>query len=213
MYLCDKLITKLFNSNMSINRKWGLIAASLLAISATAQDNPLWMRFSAISPDGQTIAFSYQGDLFTVPVQGGTAHQLTTNGAYDAYPVWSPDGQQVAFASAREGSLDVYVVGKDGGTPRRLTTDSGNETPLCFLNDATVLFEATDMPTAQSILFASRSFPQVYQVSTSGGRARLFSELPMQDLSVNSRGDILYHDIKGYEDVTYGSSATASSPS
>ena len=200
MYLCDKLITKLFNSNMSINRKLGLIAASLLAISATAQDNPLWMRFSAISPDGQTIAFSYQGDLFTVPVQGGTAHQLTTNGAYDAYPVWSPDGQQVAFASAREGSLDVYVVGKDGGTPRRLTTDSGNETPLCFLNDATVLFEATDMPTAQSILFASRSFPQVYQVSTSGGRARLFSELPMQDLSVNSRGDILYHDIKGYED-------------
>jgi len=186
---------------MSIKRKVSVIAGLLLAIGATAQTNPLWMRYSAISPDGQTIAFSYQGDLFTVPVQGGTARQLTTNAAYDAYPVWSPSGKEIAFASAREGSLDVYIVNKDGGTPTRLTTDSGNETPLCFLDDGTVLVEATGMPTAQSILFASRSFPQVYQVNTTGsGRMRLFSALPMQDLSVNSRGDILYHDIKGYED-------------
>ncbi len=199
MYLCIKLITQI-DINMNIKRKVAAIAALLMAVGAAAQTNPLWMRYSAISPDGQTIAFSYKGDLFTVPVQGGTAHQLTTNAAYDAYPVWSPDGQQVAFASAREGSLDVYIIDKDGGTPKRLTTDSGNETPLCFLDDGTVLFEATNMPTAQSILFASRSFPQVYQVSTSGGRARLFSALPMQDLSVNANGDILYHDIKGYED-------------
>ena len=185
---------------MTINKMLAAVAATLLGISASAQTNPLWMRFSAISPDGQTIAFSYKGDLFTVSSQGGVAHQLTTNAAYDAYPVWSPDGQSLAFASAREGSLDVYLVSKNGGTPKRLTTDSGNETPLCFLDNRTVLFEATNMPTAQSILFASRSFPQVYQVSTDGGRARLFSALPMQDLSINARGDILYHDIKGYED-------------
>ena len=151
------------------------LAATLLTIGVTAQTNPLWMRFSAISPDGQTIAFSYQGDIFTVPTNGGTAHQVTSNDAYDAYPVWSPDGQSIAFASAREGSLDVYLIDRNGGTPKRLTTDSGSETPLCFLDDGTVLFEATNMPTAKSILFASRSFPQVYQVSTSGGRARLFS--------------------------------------
>ena len=185
---------------MSIKRRVAAIAALLLAISASAQDNPLWMRFCAISPDGQMIAFSYKGDLFTVPVQGGTARQITTNEAYDACPVWSPDGQQIAFASAREGSLDVFIVNRDGGAPKRLTTDSGNETPLCFLDNGTVLFEATDMPTAQSNLFASRSFPQVYQVSTGGGRARLFSALPMQDMDINASGDILYHDIKGYED-------------
>ena len=181
-------------------RRLATIAALLMAIGVTAQVNPLWMRFCAISPDGGTIAFSYKGDLFTVSSQGGIAHQLTTNAEYDAYPVWSPDGQSIAFASAREGSLDVYVISKDGGTPKRLTTDSGNETPLCFSDNGTVLFEATNMPTAKSILFASRSFPQVYQVSTEGGRAHLFSELPMQDLSINARGDILYHDIKGYED-------------
>ena len=185
---------------MRIKRRLAVVAAALLALASTAQTNPLWMRFSAISPDGNTIAFSYKGDLFTVSAQGGTAHQLTSNAAYDAYPVWSPNGQCIAFASAREGSLDVFIVDKDGGTPKRLTTDSGNETPLCFLDDGTVLFEATIMPTAKSILFAGRSFPQVYQVSTDGGRARLFSALPMQDLSINARGDILYHDIKGYED-------------
>ena len=185
---------------MNIKKKLSLVVVLVMAVSAMAQTNPLWMRFCAISPDGQTIAFSYKGDLFTVSSQGGTAHQLTSNAAYDAYPVWSPNGQNIAFASAREGSLDVFIVGKDGGTPKRLTTDSGNETPLCFLDDDNVLFEATNMPTAKSILFADRSFPQVYQVSTSGGRARLFSALPMQDLSVNASGDILYHDIKGYED-------------
>ena len=186
-------------SNMKISRKLTLIATLMLTLGAAAQTNPLWMRFCAISPDGQTIAFSYKGDLFSVSIQGGTAHQLTSNAAYDAYPVWSPDGQSIAFASAREGSLDVYVVNRDGGTPKRLTTDSGNETPLCFLDNKTILFEASIMPTAKSILFAS-GFPQVYQVSTDGGRAHLFSELPMQDLSINARGDILYHDIKGYED-------------
>ena len=149
---------------MNVTRKLTMVVAVMMTIGAAAQTNPLWMRFCAISPDGQTIAFSYKGDLFTVSTQGGTARQLTSNAAYDAYPVWSADGQRIAFASAREGSLDVYIIGKDGGTPTRLTTDSGNETPLWFLNDDTVLFEATNMPTAKSILFASRSFPQVYQV-------------------------------------------------
>ncbi len=185
---------------MNNKKRLTLVVALMMTLGAIAQVNPLWMRFCAISPDGQTIAFSYMGDIFTVPSQGGTAHQLTSNAGYDAYPVWSPDGQGIAFASAREGSLDVYVVNRHGGTPKRLTTDSGNETPLCYLDNGTVLFEATNMPTAQSILFASYSFPQVYQVSTDGGRARLFSTLPMQDLSINARGDILYHDIKGYED-------------
>ena len=185
---------------MNNKKRLTLVVALMMTLGAIAQVNPLWMRFCAISPDGQTIAFSYMGDIFTVPSQGGTAHQLTSNAGYDAYPVWSPDGQGIAFASAREGSLDVYVVNRHGGTPKRLTTDSGNETPLAYLDNVTVLFEATNMPTAQSILFASYSFPQVYQVSTDGGRARLFSTLPMQDLSINARGDILYHDIKGYED-------------
>ena len=47
------------------------VAAFMLALSAHAQDNPLWMRYCAISPDGTSIAFTYKGDIYTVPVNGG----------------------------------------------------------------------------------------------------------------------------------------------
>ncbi len=40
------------------------VAAILLSISTYAQDNPLWMRYCAISPDGTTIAFTYKGDIY-----------------------------------------------------------------------------------------------------------------------------------------------------
>ena len=101
------------------------IAAACLAGFTFAQDAPLWMRHSVISPDGTTIAFTYKGDIYTVPVAGGRAMQITTNPAYDTAPVWSPDSKRIAFASDRMGSLDVYIVAKDGGEPRRLTTHSG----------------------------------------------------------------------------------------
>ena len=171
-----------------------------VSIAASAQDEPLWMRFSAISPDGQTIAFSYKGDIFTVPATGGNARQLTSNAAYDAYPVWSPDGKKLAFASSREGSLDVYVMNATGGSPVRLTTHSSDEVPMTFSDDSHVLFSAALMPTAQSNIFAGGRTNQVYEVSIEGGRPRLFSTLMMEDVSVNSRGDVLYHDWKGYED-------------
>ena len=174
-----------------------LMAASL---AVSAQTAPLWMRYPAISPDGQTIVFSYKGDLFTVSSAGGQARQLTTNAAYDAVPVWSPDGQQIAFASDREGSFDVYVIHRQGGTPKRLTTHSANEKPIAFLNQDHVLYSSAQMPTAQTSLLPEAVFPQVYEVSTKGGRPSLFSVITMEDISINGQGDILYHDCKGYED-------------
>ena len=174
------------------------LIAPFAAVSAMAQTNPLWMRFPAISPDGKTVAFSYRGDIWTVPANGGQARQITTNPAYDAYPVWSPDSKQIAFASSREGSMDVYVVSKDGGAPQRLTTDSGDEYPMAWSNDSTIMLKASIMPKATSIIFAD--FSQVYEVSTNGGRMRLFSDIPMEDVSVGKDGALLYHDNKGYED-------------
>ena len=176
------------------------VVLMVVSMAASAQDEPLWMRFSAISPDGQTIAFSYKGDIFTVPTTGGNARQLTSNAAYDAYPVWSPDGKKLAFASSREGSLDVYVINATGGSPVRLTTHSSDEVPMTFSDDSHVLFSAALMPTAQSNIFAGGRTNQVYEVSVEGGRPSLFSTLMMEDVSVNSRGDVLYHDWKGYED-------------
>ena len=178
------------------------LSAALLAASLAsfAQQNPLWMRYPAISPDGSTIVFAYKGDIYSVPSQGGEARQLTTNAAFDSYPIWSPDGKKIAFASNREGSMDIYVINANGGAPTRLTTNSGSELPVAFKDNDHVLFSANVMPTAQSNLFASREFSQVYEVSTQGGRPKLYSVLPMENISINAKGQVLYHDCKGYED-------------
>lgn len=169
--------------------------------SLQAQEAPLWLRHVALSPDGKEIAFAYKGDLFTVPVTGGRALQITTNAAFDSQPVWSPDSQILAFASDRFGSMDVYVVSREGGVPTRLTTHSGTETPVAFLDNSKVLFTADILPSAESVQFPSNGqFKQVYQVSVEGGRPRLFSSLPMEEISINGQGEFLYQDKKGYED-------------
>ena len=180
-----------------------ILSAALLtaSLASQAQQGPLWMRYPAISPDGSTIAFAYKGDLYCVPANGGEARQLTTNAAYDSQPIWSPDGKKIAFTSNREGSLDVYVISTKGGAPTRLTTNSGKETPIAFKDNDHVLFSANIMPTAQSNLFATGEFSQVYEVSTEGGRPKLYSVLPMENISINKNGQVLYHDKKGYEDA------------
>lgn len=177
---------------------FAVMAFSTLA--AAAQEQPLWMRYPAISPDGETIVFSYKGDLFCVPTTGGSARQLTTNAAYDSQPIWSPDGQKIAFVSDREGSLDIYVVNRNGGTPKRLTTASSDERPVTWSDNDHVLYSCALMPTAESNLFASSAFQQIYEVSVRGERPRLYSTLPMENMSIDNKGRVLYHDKKGYED-------------
>ena len=157
------------------------------------------MRNSAISPDGETIAFTYMGDIFTVKASGGEARQLTSNSAYDTAPVWSPDSKKIAFASNREGSNDVYIVSKEGGTPVRLTTNSASETPVAFLNDKEILFSANILPEAEYGEFPGTA-PQIYKVSIDGGRPVLFSSEYMESPSIDKEGRIIYHDKKGYED-------------
>ena len=98
-----------------------LLAVSLLTLAAPLAalgqaEDAGWIRNTAISPDGKVIAFTYQGDIFTVPVSGGTATQITSNPAYDTAPVWSPDGQSIAFSSDREfGTFHVYLTSRQGG--------------------------------------------------------------------------------------------------
>ena len=85
------------------------LALVLTALSSYAI-TPLWMRDARISPDGKEIVFCYKGDIYKVPVQGGTATQLTTQASYEANPVWSPDGKQIAFASDRNGNFDLFII-------------------------------------------------------------------------------------------------------
>ncbi len=114
-----------------------LALSCLLPFSLLAQD-PLVMQPS-LSPDGQQIAFCYQGDIWTVPVAGGRAYRLTIHEGYDSKPIWSPDGQQIAFASDRNGNRDVFVIPSKGGQPTQLTYHSATDVPTAWDGDA-VLF-------------------------------------------------------------------------
>ena len=177
-------------------------AVYITAMATQAEEAPLWMRHCVISPDGGQIAFTYKGDIYTVDTGGGKARQITSSRGYDTHPVWSPDGKSIAFASDREGSMDVFIVGRDGGVPRRLTSHSGNGVPVAFRDNDHVLFGAAVMPDAGDMTFPSAQFPQVYEVSTEGGRPVMFSSVPMEDINVSPDGrSFLYHDRKGYEDA------------
>lgn len=177
-----------------------LLSIVLLGTSFVAMaQNPLWLRNSAISPDGSQVAFCYQGDIYTVPTSGGVARAITTNPAYDTRPVWSPDSQKIAFASNRDGGFDVYTVPVQGGAPTQITTHSANEYPIVFADNKTILFSTTIGADVTADLFPSGTFSQVYKVTTDGSRPELYSSIPMESISVNGE-KLLYNDVKGYED-------------
>lgn len=176
-----------------------LLAGVAISGKVVAQETPQWVRHTALSPDGKVIAFTYKGDIFTVPTQGGRATQITSHSAHDTQPVWSPDGTKLAFASDREGSFDVYVTSREGGTARRLTFNSVSERPVAFKDNEHLIFDANIRPDTQMGIFPYRNFTQLYSISVSGGRPTMFSALSMIEPSL--KGDkILYTDIKGYED-------------
>ena len=172
-----------------------LAMATLMASGAAAA--PLWLRNVAISPEGDKIAFTYKGNIYTVPTTGGNAQQITSGGSYNTNPIWSPDGTRLAFSSDRDGSMDIYIVGRNGGVPKRLTTHSGTEVPLAFSDNENILFRTSLQP-AQGA--AQGGFmPQTYTVNTEGKRPSMVTSIPMMAASVNPEGKILYQDKKGFE--------------
>ena len=107
--------------------KIGLTFALLVCITSVgwAQDNPLLMRTPTLNKTH--IVFSYAGDLWSVARDGGEASRLTTGVGREFDPLFSPDGQQIAFTAEYDGNVDVYVMPAAGGVPRRLTFHPGQD--------------------------------------------------------------------------------------
>ena len=101
------------------------------------------------SPDGRLIAFQGtdpEGNnpgIYTKPFGGGESVRLT-NHESDRAPAFSPDGTQVAYMSTQNGNWDIFVVSATDGTPRQITTTSGNDGLPTWSPDGTQLAYVSD---------------------------------------------------------------------
>lgn len=170
-----------------------IFALAILFSSVAMYATPLWMRYNAISPDGSTIAFSYQGDIYLVPAVGGEARKFVASDAYEYMPVWSPDGKTLAYAADTHGNFDVFTISLDGGNPVRLTTNSRSETPLCFTADGKqVCFNAYIQKPAESAQFPSAWTKEVYSVDLNAGRPVQLFTVPAMNMAATA--DAMYYE-------------------
>ena len=79
-----------------------------------------WMNLD-VSPDGKTIVFDLVGDIYTMPITGGTATLILGGAAYEMQPRFSPDGKRIAFASDRDGIMNVWTSDLTGKDLRQVT--------------------------------------------------------------------------------------------
>ncbi len=169
-----------------------ILALAFLVAGPALGAEAVFPRGPALSPDGATVVFSYEGDLWSVPASGGTAQRLTAHPAYDKDPVYSPDGQWICFASDREGVFDLYVIPAQGGLPRRVTYAPTADVPQDWSADG------------KSILFASRRpwrYPmsaQIQAAPAAGGTPERFGDLFASEIAVAPDGATTLLSV-GYE--------------
>ena len=142
------------------------VTAAMLPAAAAAVDGPgeplRLMRRPDIH-DG-TIAFVWQGDLWSVPEEGGIARRLTVHDGTENYPKFSPDGSQIAFnGSYNERRSSLLVMPASGGRPRQLTYATGAAIPVEWTPDGkSIVFRSTRESFA-------RFFQQLFVVPADGG--------------------------------------------
>lgn len=116
----------------------------------------------SLSPDGHEIAFASGGDIWTVPAEGGVAHLLVTDPATESRPIYSPDGQQLAFVSTRTGAGDIYILTLATGDLKRLTwSDQLDQLDGWSRDGKWIYFTSSANDIAH--------LPDVFRVSASGG--------------------------------------------
>ena len=85
-------------------------------------DSGTWMNLD-VSPKGDEIVFDLLGDIYTIPITGGTAKNLTSGIAWDMQPRYSPDGSRIAFTSDRAGGDNIWIMNRDGSKPVQVTKE------------------------------------------------------------------------------------------
>lgn len=182
-----------------IKKTFLVLAVLAVTFGFTMANKPLWLRYPAISPDGNTVVFSYKGNLFKVDTKGGVAKSLTINEYYNYNPVWSPDGKYIAFNSDRNGNMDIFIMPVQGGNPKRITTNSTRETVYSFTPDGKyIIYGASIMKDAKYAGFPR--YTELYKVPVDGGRPEQLLSSPAEYAQfTKDMKQVVYQDRKGGE--------------
>ena len=127
---------------MNLRFAIGLFMAVGLTLNMSAQDANSIYQDPAISPNGNEIAFSYQGDIWTVSAQGGRAQRLTIHESYEARPQWNKEGSHLVFQGNRHGNNDVFVIDKNGQNLVRKTFHSTADYSPSWAPDGSIYFNS-----------------------------------------------------------------------
>lgn len=98
--------------------------------AAWSQDDPVdirGMKHPALSADGKQIAFSWHGDIWIAPAEGGKATRITSDAADEQWPTWSPDASKIAFSSDKNGTRDVFIIDLVNKDLRQVTHHSADD--------------------------------------------------------------------------------------
>ncbi len=142
----------------------GVAISALTAAAALAQPAPIptLLQQPALSHD--LIAFSYAGDIWTVPRIGGKATRLTTGVGIESAPIFSPDGQTLAFTGDYDGNVDVFTVPVSGGIPHRVTYHPAGDSAVAWTADGRRLIFRSNRASASR-------YTQLFSVAAEGGVA------------------------------------------
>lgn len=104
--------------------KWDVNAPPGLATRKVqlAVDEGSWMNVD-VAPDGRTIAFDMLGDIYTMPIEGGTPTRIAEGLAYEHQPRFSPDGKRIAFVSDRAGGDNIWLMNRDGSDKKQISKE------------------------------------------------------------------------------------------
>jgi tricorn protease len=142
--------------------RMAVLAAMLVCIAGqirAAEEAPLLAHEPTLSRT--QIVFSYGGYLWSVPREGGEARQLTTGG-HEGLPIFSPDGNWIAFTGQYDGNVDAFVMAAEGGEPRRLTWHPGQDSPVGWTPDSKRVLFVSDRG-------AFADITRLYTVPVEGG--------------------------------------------
>lgn len=152
------------------------LALFIAFVGARAQaDKP--MLFRQPTMNRIDIVFVYAGDLWKVPRSGGSAERLTGGIGTESSPIFSPDGNWIAFTGEYDGNIEAYVIPAGGGIPKRITYHPGNDQVIGWTPDGrSVVFlsnRSTGMPTPRmySMPVTGEGLPTELPFPMAGGTA------------------------------------------